>query len=97
MSRRRKGRDVNGILVIDKPQGVTSNGILQQVKRLYGAAKAGHTGALDPLAACQVDERELRRHCNLTPSSRLQRLGEGAIGSRAFRRRVYSDVPRLSR
>ncbi|WP_273207289.1 tRNA pseudouridine(55) synthase TruB [Marinobacter subterrani] len=50
MSRRRKGRDVNGILVIDKPPGVTSNGILQQVKRLYGAAKAGHTGALDPLA-----------------------------------------------
>ena len=50
MSRRRKGRDVNGILVIDKPAGVTSNGILQQVKRLFGAAKAGHTGALDPLA-----------------------------------------------
>lgn len=50
MSRRRKGRNVNGILVIDKPQGVTSNGILQQVKRLFGAAKAGHTGALDPLA-----------------------------------------------
>jgi len=50
LSRRRKGRDVNGILVIDKPAGVTSNGILQQVKRLYGAAKAGHTGALDPLA-----------------------------------------------
>ena len=50
MSRRRKGRNVNGILVIDKPMGVTSNGILQQVKRLYGAAKAGHTGALDPLA-----------------------------------------------
>lgn len=50
MSRRHKGRDVNGILVIDKPRGLTSNGILQQVKRLYGAAKAGHTGALDPLA-----------------------------------------------
>ncbi|WP_328184775.1 tRNA pseudouridine(55) synthase TruB [Marinobacter sp. OP 3.4] len=50
MARRRKGRDVNGILVIDKPAGITSNGILQQVKRLYGAAKAGHTGALDPLA-----------------------------------------------
>ena len=50
MSRRRKGRDVNGILVIDKPADVTSNGILQQVKRLFGAAKAGHTGALDPLA-----------------------------------------------
>lgn len=50
MARRHKGRNVNGILVIDKPPGVTSNGILQQVKRLYGAAKAGHTGALDPLA-----------------------------------------------
>jgi len=50
LSRRRKGRNVNGILVIDKPIGVTSNGILQLVKRLYGAAKAGHTGALDPLA-----------------------------------------------
>jgi len=50
LSRRRKGRDVNGILVIDKPMDITSNGILQQVKRLFGAAKAGHTGALDPLA-----------------------------------------------
>jgi len=50
LSRRRKGRDVNGILVIDKPIGLTSNGILQQVKHLFGAAKAGHTGALDPLA-----------------------------------------------
>ncbi|QSP95042.1 tRNA pseudouridine(55) synthase TruB [Marinobacter salinisoli] len=50
MSRRRKGRDVNGILVVDKPLGVSSNGVLQQVKRLFGAAKAGHTGALDPLA-----------------------------------------------
>ncbi|WP_404365028.1 tRNA pseudouridine(55) synthase TruB [Marinobacter sp.] len=50
MSRRRKGRGVNGILVIDKPAGLTSNGILQHVKGLYGAAKAGHTGALDPLA-----------------------------------------------
>ncbi len=50
MSRRHKGRDVNGILVIDKPIGISSNGALQQVKRLFGAAKAGHTGALDPLA-----------------------------------------------
>jgi tRNA pseudouridine55 synthase len=50
LSRRHKGRRVNGILVIDKPAGITSNGVLQQVKRLFGAAKAGHTGALDPLA-----------------------------------------------
>ena len=50
MARRRKGRQVDGLLVLDKPPGVSSNGALQQVKRLYGAAKAGHTGSLDPLA-----------------------------------------------
>jgi tRNA pseudouridine55 synthase len=37
-------------LLLDKPRGLTSNRALQQVKRLYGAAKAGHTGSLDPLA-----------------------------------------------
>jgi tRNA pseudouridine55 synthase len=41
---------VDGILVLDKPAGLSSNQALQQVKRLYGAAKAGHTGSLDPLA-----------------------------------------------
>lgn len=52
MARRRrfKGRDVSGIVIIDKPMGASSNEVLQQVKRLYGAAKAGHTGSLDPLA-----------------------------------------------
>ncbi len=47
---RRRGRNLDGILVLDKPQGITSNGVLQRVKRLYFAAKAGHTGSLDPLA-----------------------------------------------
>ncbi len=51
MSRRHKrGRPVDGILPLDKPAGVTSNGALQQVKRLYDARKAGHTGSLDELA-----------------------------------------------
>ncbi|MCW8884738.1 MAG: tRNA pseudouridine(55) synthase TruB [Motiliproteus sp.] len=50
MARRRRGRTVDGILLLDKPAGVSSNHILQRMKRLYGAAKAGHTGALDPLA-----------------------------------------------
>lgn len=50
MAKRHRGRAVNGILLLDKPAGVTSNGALQIVKRLYGAAKAGHTGSLDPLA-----------------------------------------------
>ncbi len=43
-------RNVNGILLLDKPSGLTSNAALQQVKRLYRARKAGHTGSLDPLA-----------------------------------------------
>ncbi|WP_261842501.1 tRNA pseudouridine(55) synthase TruB [Aliamphritea ceti] len=50
MARRAKGRPVDGIFLLDKPGGISSNRALQIVKRLYGAAKAGHTGALDPLA-----------------------------------------------
>lgn len=42
---------INGILLLDKPVGVTSNAALQTVKRIYNAAKAGHTGSLDPLAS----------------------------------------------
>ncbi len=43
-------RDVSGILLLDKPPGMTSNEALQKVKRYYKARKAGHTGSLDPLA-----------------------------------------------
>ena len=43
-------RKVNGVLVLDKPIGITSNAALQITKRLFEAAKAGHTGSLDPLA-----------------------------------------------
>lgn len=51
MGRRREhGRPVTGILLLDKPAGITSNDALQQIKRLYRAQKAGHTGSLDPLA-----------------------------------------------
>lgn len=51
MSRpRKKGRDVHGVFLLDKPQGMSSNDIMQKVKRLFQANKAGHTGALDPLA-----------------------------------------------
>ena len=48
--RKQRGRNVDGILLLDKPPGLTSNGALQQVKRLFSAVKAGHTGSLDPLA-----------------------------------------------
>ncbi|MCB1725230.1 MAG: tRNA pseudouridine(55) synthase TruB [Gammaproteobacteria bacterium] len=47
---RQRGRPVNGILLLDKPVGLSSNHALQRVKRLYDARKAGHTGSLDPLA-----------------------------------------------
>ncbi len=48
---RRRGRDVNGILLLDKPTGLGSNEVLQVVKRLFDARKAGHTGSLDRLAS----------------------------------------------
>ena len=44
-------RRVDGLLLVDKPVGPSSNGVLQHVKRIYGAAKAGHGGTLDPLAS----------------------------------------------
>jgi tRNA pseudouridine55 synthase len=50
MSRRRKGRDLHGIILLDKPAGMTSNQALQAVRRLLGARKCGHTGSLDPFA-----------------------------------------------
>ncbi|NQY63912.1 MAG: tRNA pseudouridine(55) synthase TruB [Alteromonadaceae bacterium] len=50
MAKRRKGRAINGILLLDKPYEMSSNHALQAVKRIYFAQKAGHTGALDPLA-----------------------------------------------
>lgn len=49
--RRPRGRAVNGILVLDKPIGMGSNEVLQRVKRIYRARKAGHTGSLDRLAS----------------------------------------------
>lgn len=50
MARRKKGLDIHGIVLLDKRQGISSNFALQEVKRLYNANKAGHTGSLDPLA-----------------------------------------------
>ena len=51
MARKRKGRDVHGILLLDKPTGISSNKALQRVKHLFQAKKAGHTGSLDNLAS----------------------------------------------
>ena len=43
-------RIIDGVLLLDKPKGISSNLALQKIKKLYSAEKAGHTGALDPLA-----------------------------------------------
>jgi tRNA pseudouridine55 synthase len=44
-------RDIDGIVLLDKPEGISSNAALQRVRRAFGARKAGHTGSLDPLAS----------------------------------------------
>jgi tRNA pseudouridine55 synthase len=43
-------RPIDGIILFDKPQGMSSNHALQHVKRIFNAEKAGHTGSLDPLS-----------------------------------------------
>ncbi len=50
MNRKRRGKRINGWLIIDKPAGMTSTAVVNRVKRLTDAAKAGHGGTLDPLA-----------------------------------------------
>ncbi|MYE83630.1 MAG: tRNA pseudouridine(55) synthase TruB, partial [Gammaproteobacteria bacterium] len=52
MARRRaaRGRDVSGVVALDKPKGMSSSAAVQDAKRLFRARKVGHTGSLDPLA-----------------------------------------------
>ncbi len=50
MARRRKGRPIDGIVLVDKPTGMSSQHVVQRVRGMFAAQKAGHTGALDPLA-----------------------------------------------
>lgn len=51
MGRRRKGLKIDGVVLLDKPVGLSSNTALQKVRRSLNAQKAGHTGTLDPLAS----------------------------------------------
>ena len=50
MPGKRSWKQVDGVLLLDKPLGLTSNDALQKARRLFSAAKGGHTGTLDPLA-----------------------------------------------
>jgi tRNA pseudouridine55 synthase len=47
---KRAWKKVDGVLLLDKPEGISSNAALQKARRLFSAARAGHTGTLDPLA-----------------------------------------------
>ena len=48
MARRKKGRDISGWLVVDKPRGMTSTTVVNKVRWAFDAKKAGHAGTLDP-------------------------------------------------
>lgn len=50
MARRGKGRNISGVLLLNKPKGISSNRALQRVRAMLNASKAGHTGNLDPMA-----------------------------------------------
>ncbi len=50
MGRKKRGRDLCGLMLLDKPRGLSSNQAMQQLRRLLDASKAGHGGALDPMA-----------------------------------------------
>lgn len=50
MARRKKGKDINGWLVVDKPKDITSNKVVNITRRIFDANKNGHTGTLDPFA-----------------------------------------------
>ncbi|MEQ9568044.1 MAG: tRNA pseudouridine(55) synthase TruB, partial [Pseudomonadales bacterium] len=50
MARRKQGRPLNAVFILDKPYGLSSNAALQRTRRLFNAQKAGHTGSLDPMA-----------------------------------------------
>jgi len=50
VSRRKSGLNIHGIVLLDKPAGISSNRALQKVRGIYQARKAGHTGSLDPFA-----------------------------------------------
>ncbi|MDQ1362807.1 MAG: tRNA pseudouridine55 synthase [Pseudomonadota bacterium] len=51
MSKKPRGRNIHGIILLDKPVHLSSNDALQKAKRIFSAQKAGHTGSLDPLAS----------------------------------------------
>ncbi|MBE0488246.1 MAG: tRNA pseudouridine(55) synthase TruB [Halomonas sp.] len=84
MARRRRGLPVNGVLLLDKPKGVSSNHALQRARRLFQAQKAGHTGTLDPMAtgllpACFGEATKFSAHLLAADKVYRTRVELGAV------------------
>lgn len=102
--RKRHWRDVHGLLLLDKPAGMTSNQALQKARRLLNAAKAGHTGSLDPMATgllpCCFGDATRIAHYMLSSDKTYEaslRLGwETDTGDATGQKTVSSPVPELS-
>lgn len=82
----RRGRALDGILLVDKPLGVSSHGVVQACRWLYGAAKAGHTGCLDPKASgmlpiCFGEATKFAAHHLLDANK--QYTAEATLGARS--------------
>ncbi len=93
--RNRRGRALDGILLVDKPLGVTSHGVVQLCKRMYGASKAGHTGSLDPEASgmlpiCFGEGTKFGAHHLLEADK--QYIAEATLGVRSSTGDVEGDL-----
>jgi tRNA pseudouridine55 synthase len=103
--RKKRGRDISGILVLDKPAGMSSNGALQHIKRLYNANKAGHTGNLDVpatglLPICLGEATKVSAFLldsNKTYSARCKLGVTTTTGDAAGEILIKSTVPELSK
>lgn len=108
MARNKKGRSVNGVVLLDKPLNVSSNHALQKVKRLFDANKAGHTGSLDPLATGMLPiclgeatkisaflldaDKVYRFKCKLGEQTTTGDAEGEVINSRAFEHITAADI-----
>lgn len=88
---------VNGILLLNKPQGLTSNAALQQVKRLFRAKKAGHTGSLDPLATgmLPICFGEATKFCQYLLEADKQYEAVGLLGVKTNTADACGEVTRV--
>ncbi|KTD64713.1 tRNA pseudouridine(55) synthase TruB [Legionella spiritensis] len=94
MSKTNHQEAVNGILLVNKPQGRSSNAVLQQVKRIYSARKAGHTGSLDPLATgmLPVCFGEATKFCQYVLDSEKTYEATGLLGVKTTTSDSMGDV-----